>query len=712
VRPHVVASGAIRYHRAMPRRVPTRSSTPHRLAFAFLIFGLPLGALCVTEMVCRVAGYGGYPPVIERVGSDPGGVWYATSRRGTDTFFDAALSLTGGMRELQFVTPKPPGAVRIALLGESAIQGFPQQLTLTNGAFLESMLHDLWRGERRVEVLNFGATAVASFPVIRILEAVLDHEPDLIVLMVGNNEFYGAYGVASLHSAGTSPLGMRAIRAVRSLGLVQWLRSLRVRDGAAPPRGTLMERVAANRRIAHDDPLRAAASKSLCTHLASMVSRCASRGVPVIVCTVPSNERLAPIGRDLEPPLPPDLRAAFERQLQDAEQRLATDPAAAAEHARAAIALHGTHARAYFVAGEALARLGRFDEAHDAFVRARDLDTMPWRASTAANDAARAAAAGEGAVLCDLEAAFRAQSPGGAIGWDLMDDHVHMSVRGQDLFARAVVRAMSALAEPLAVRAGDVASLPDWETYSGALGRSAFSDFVAATHVKTLFEAPFMRANNAAALARFEARCDSLLAAMTPQDREAAGRWLDPSLHGIADRPIEFVVGAYRMKAGDYAGAAPLFEIARAGVPPLSSWRMELDWYLLRCARHLQDRPTQRDRQLCEEIVRVGELLTQPGRAADAGVLRHLGLAHNLLGNHAAAVAALEPASEGARGMDGWEVVAALADSYVRLGRPDDARRLLTRATRDPVVAQAAREILARIEGAQGVSRGGAEPTR
>src|SRR5439155_15127526 len=108
-----------------------------------------------------------------------------------------------------------------------------------------------------------------------------------------NNEFYGAYGVASLHRAGTSPAGMRLVRAARGLGLGQWLEGL-----MAPPVSEtagralrVMEAVAGDRQIGPDDPLRRAAARTLRAHLAEMVALCGRRRVPVIVCTVPVNER-------------------------------------------------------------------------------------------------------------------------------------------------------------------------------------------------------------------------------------------------------------------------------------------------------------------------------------------------------------------------------------------------------------------------------------
>jgi hypothetical protein len=126
------------------------------------------------------------------------------------------------MRVLHFITPKPPDTVRIVLLGGSAAQGFPQPLPLTNGSFLQAMLRQIWGESQKVEVLNLSATALASFPVLHILDEVLEHDPDLVIVMAGNNEFYGAYGIASL------PRGMRSSRGMH---VQRWLRSLAVTQG-------------------------------------------------------------------------------------------------------------------------------------------------------------------------------------------------------------------------------------------------------------------------------------------------------------------------------------------------------------------------------------------------------------------------------------------------------------------------------------------------
>jgi len=358
--------------------------------------------------------------------------------------------------------------------------------------------------------------------------------------------------------------------------------------------------------------------------------------------------------------------------------------------------LWSEHARAHYILGRALTTIGEEKEALEAYVRARDLDTMPWRATSPAQGAVRAAAR-TGAVFCDMEAAFRAESPGGAIGWELLDDHVHMSLRGQALFARTLAGAMASLPEPLHVDRAELDRLPAWEGYALGLGHSVYSDYLAATHLKTLFNIPFMKRSNEMAARHYRDRCQDLLAGMDPVDSLAIERWHDPRLHGATERPVEFVVGLYRMAEGDYATAAGLFRVARASVSLISLWRLELSWRLLTCNRHLRDEPTPEDERLGREVIRIGELLNQNAGTENPQVLRYLGLGYNLAGDHTAAVECLEKVAVDERGRDGWEVVAALVDSYQQLGRADSALALLNRATLDSGMAPSARRMLKQL---------------
>jgi tetratricopeptide (TPR) repeat protein len=650
---------------------------------------LPLALVMLAEGALRVAGYGGYPPIIDDVGVFKGRHWYTTNRVGTDTFFSPGQPRTGGMRVLHFTTPKPPGTVRIVLLGGSAAQGFPQPLPLTNGAFLQAMLRQIWGESQRIEVLNFGATAVASFPVARFLDEVLEHDPDLVVVMAGNNEFYGAYGVASLPAALRSPAGMRIARWLGSLGVTQGLSELlaSLGSGDSADDRSLMELMGVSRAFDPASPERRAAARSLQTHLTQMVRSCKDAGIPVILCTVPTNERaVAPIGAA-------ESSVDVTTTLTTAVSRMERDAAGAEHTAREVLVQDERLSVAHFVLARALTALGRHDEALEHYGRARDLDALPWRADSAAREAILAASQ-HGAVLCDMENAFRDASPNGAIGWELMDDHVHLSLAGQALFAKTILRALSEFEGSLHVDAGQVAALGDWSEWADRLGRSVYTDYVAAARVRSVFEVAFMRQNNEAAYRRFDRLCRSYLDSMSAIDHKALERWRDPELHGATERPLSYVVGAFRFAQGDYPAALRLFSSAMTSVPPISAWRLQLIWYYLQCRRHLADEPAPGDIQLCREAIAIGEMLKRFGHENEPDVLRYLGLASNMAGNHEVAIENLEAALRRLDGPDAWEVVAALADSYVQTGQQARARALLQQASRDPGMAERAKNLL------------------
>ncbi|HRX87689.1 MAG TPA: hypothetical protein P5572_21900, partial [Phycisphaerae bacterium] len=457
------------------------------------------------ELAARLSGHGGYPPVIRHVGNDGQRDWYTTYRPGVDTFFYSKRSITGGMHTVNFTEPKAPDTVRILFLGGSAMQGYPYERASTNGAILEAMLNDAWAGKRRAEVLNLGATAMASFPARTFLDEMLPHHLDLVVIMTGNNEFYGAYGVSSLHTAGTTPAGMRVARWVRRLGLVQWMVDTFVHEPTdkAIRSQPLMERVAANQHVGPEDPLRDRARDVLTADLTYMVERCRQHNVPVMVCTLPVNERdLAPIGVD-DPPSDPAAAAAVADAM--TAGAAAADPVSAAVEYELAIKLSPLAARPHYLLGRAYAQSGDDVAALAEYTQARDLDTMPWRANSWCNTIARTMST-RGAIVCEMEDFMRAHSPHGAVGWELMCDHVHLTARGQALFAECIAREMTKLAEPLHVDAEALAALPSWEHYVDAGGTEIYEDFVAESRMRTLFKIPFMQHNNPEALARCQAR--------------------------------------------------------------------------------------------------------------------------------------------------------------------------------------------------------------
>ena len=611
-----------------------------RRLFIAITMGVPVMALLVLELALRLFGWGGYPPFIRDAGEvRPGERLFLVEPAATKPYFFANPTRPGYAEETNFVMPKPAGTVRIFLVGESAAKGYPQPRNLAMSAFLRAMLEDAWPG-RTVEVINMGTTAVASFPLVAMMEEVVQCDPDLVIIYAGNNEFFGAYGTASINSVGTMPTwALPLMRAARGLAIVQAFDAM-VHRGADEDR-TLMEQMVGESVVAADSPLRAAAARNLGTHVGQMIDIAKGAGVPVLVCTTASNESgLAPLGEG----------EAAAARFAEARQRAASGDRAAARQA---------------------------------FLDARDLDTMPWRPIRATEDAIRSAATERGAPLCDIAAAFRDMSAEGAAGWDLLDDHVHLSVRGQAEAARAMVRSMVTLPPPLAVDASAVDALAPWQDYAARLGTNPYDDYRVNHTLRVLFGVPFMRRTNPAAFARFDEACRALESRMPPQVLAAAREWQTGRVHAGALRPLTGMVARILIRENRVPEAASLYEIALSQVPDYNSWHLEFTYFLLACRERLKGALDERDRELAADAIDQGRFLLSHGFSESGMAERYVGRLLQLRGEWAEAIPFLEAARPKMSAEDLVACDQALVLSYTRAGRTADAMGLIERGIRE-----------------------------
>jgi len=662
-----------------PQSAPSARPGPSRrkrVLFAFIAVLLPIIGLACLEGITRLAGYGGYAPTFTVAGQSPHGAVVITDKSGPATFFYVNRDRPGSIDENAFLSPKPPDTVRVILSGESAMKGFPEPRGFSSGVILEQMLQDFWPN-KHVEVINIGTTAIASFPMLEILTEGLNYEPDLVVLYGGNNEFFGAYGVASLNRAGRSPAAMRFQRAARSLGLVQWITSLFDRPKSREGK-TLMEVMIGQSFIPRNDSLRAAAASSVHDNTAEMIRRCRARRVPVIVCSLPSNERdLAPLGLPDLDDLSDDDRARVQALVDEGVARAEADPAAAIELLEAALKICPAHARAHFLLGKARFAVKDTSGAAADFQAAIDFDTMPWRAPGPVNDAVARAAAEQGATLCDLRNEFRAASPGGCIGWELMDDHVHPSLKGQALIARAIVNSMTALPGPLHVDPEALKRLPDDDAYLRRLGDNPYDRCAVAQTLRLLYTIPFFVQTNPQALQRFDAFVKQLRETMGSGAIAAFEEWKKPETHpGGQQRPISGMVARAFVKEGNFARAEPLFVVAIRCVPPYSDWNIEYTYFLLACREKMHGKLSPEDRRLADAAIERGQFLLKHGRGQSALVERHIGRLHQLRGEFAESIPFLKRAHNQLSNMDRVAVDMALIDAYLRTGDRASAKAL------------------------------------
>ncbi len=680
-----------------PSRPPLTPA--RRRLFTILAVALPFLVLAAAEGGLRLWGWGGYPAFLRTVGPLPSGEEVClVEPAASKPYFFANPDRPGYAEQTNFLMPKPPGTVRIFLFGESAAKGYPQPRNLSMAAFLQAMLSEIWP-ECRVEIIDMGTTAVASFPITYMVQDALRFDPDLFIFYTGNNEFFGAYGVASINAAGRlPPWALRGLRALRGLAVVQaldtWLNSGRGGDR------TLMEQMIGRTFLPADSPLRAAAARNLQANLEEMLAAARSAGIPTLVCTTASNESgLAPLGED-------DLRGLGEdqvRQVQSllaaAKDALATEPAKALAKTGEILTTAPGSATAWFLRGRALAATGDLPAAREAFLKARDLDTMPWRPISATEEAIRRAAETGGAVLCDVAGEFRRQSPQGATGWALADDHVHLSVQGQAAAARTMVGAMEKLPGGLAVDPTRVAALPEWPDLAKRLGTNFYDDYRVNHNLRVLFGVPFMRRSNPEAFARFDAACRAAEEAMPPKVRTEARRWQTMNPHAGGLRPLTAMVARVLLAGGQTAEALPLYELARRQVPDYTSWYLEYVYFTLACRERLQGRLTEKDRAEAAGAIAQGRFLLAHGDSKTGLTERYIGRLHQLTGDWEGAIPFLLAARPRMNAEDLVACDQALVLSYVRTGRLAEAAALVEDGLRNsgrfaPLYRQLQKQVL------------------
>ena len=340
-----------------------------------------------------------------------------------------------------FAREKSSQIYRIFCLGGSTTAGFPFDGQVPFPQQLRYLLSETYP-EKRFEVINLGITAVNSYTVLDLLPEVLAQSPDLIVIYMGHNEFYGAYGSASAVSLGQSGGLVRFYLRLERFHLVQMLKRMVQAFTPAPqaPAGdrTLMESISADRAIGYGSEKYRRTLHNYRDNLGLILSQCAGRKVPVLLSNLVSNVRdLPPFGDANTGGTTINGLLARGDSLYRAGQFVA---------ARKAYLLawesDSSAARLWYRLGHTALQLGDSAQAAHYLYGARDRDAVRFRASGEVNRIIREAAERHQASFIDMEGRFRRRSPGGLPGNHLFCDHLHPDPQGYYLMANAFYEAI------------------------------------------------------------------------------------------------------------------------------------------------------------------------------------------------------------------------------------------------------------------------------
>ena len=341
-------------------------------------------------------------------------------------------------RPYAFPVVKGPGTFRIFVLGESAAYGDPDP-AYGFSRYLEVMLRERYPSVN-FEVINTGITAINSHVILRIAKDVARYQPDLFIIYAGNNEVVGPYGPGTVLTAPAMTLpAIRASIFVRSTRLGQ-LVSKALRPKKQPAKQWRGMEMFLDRQVPADSPMMRHVYTNFESNLRDIVAAAQDSGARVIVSTVGTNLKdCAPFGSEHRKGLSAqDLEAWSARVQEGASLESSGAYREALQPYMAAAQIDPEYAELQFRIARCLYQLGDYKSAKEHFIRARDLDTLRFRADSRINQTIRsvAAKAGSRVELIDAAATFAQDSPNGIPGNDLLYEHVHMTPHGNYVLAQ------------------------------------------------------------------------------------------------------------------------------------------------------------------------------------------------------------------------------------------------------------------------------------
>jgi tetratricopeptide (TPR) repeat protein len=350
---------------------------------------------------------------------------------------------------------KPQGTFRVFVLGESAAMGDPDP-AYAFSRYLEVMLRERYPS-MKFEVVNTGSVAINSHVLLPIARGLAEQRPDVFIIYSGNNEVVGPYGPGTaLTSSGMSLPVIRTSIFVRSTRIGQLLTKV----GTQKKEWGGME-MFLDKQVRESSPLMKDSYANFERNLRDTVAVARGSGARVIISTVATNLKdcgpfsslhREDLGQD-------DLRSWTEMVRQGADLESARSYAEALRFYQAAKKIDDQFAELEFRMARSLWMQGDSARARAHFLRARDLDTLRFRADSKINDINRSVASlSPGAELVDAEAIFSKESPNGIIGSELVYEHVHMTPLGNYLLARAM---FFQIASKLPAQAGHSPQEPD-----------------------------------------------------------------------------------------------------------------------------------------------------------------------------------------------------------------------------------------------------------
>ena len=296
---------------------------------------------------------------------------------------------------------KKENSFRVFVVGASSAAGYPYLSSASFSKFIRKKLEILYT-EKIIEVANFSVSAINSYTIRDLMPELLQKKPDLVLIYLGHNEYYGALGVGSLESLGSSRFVVNTTLWLNKFKTVELIRNIvKALSGIFSSEteitgGTMMAQLAKDKLIEYNSDIYWDGIHQFEGNLRDILSMCKEANVPVIVSTIASNLKdQKPFVSVKDSKYPPADQIFF-----DAKNTLKT---------------------------------GETDSAKGLFIYAKELDALRFRAPEAINNVIIQLCKEFNFPIVRSDSILNEVSPNGIVGDNLMTDHLHPNVKGYQL---------------------------------------------------------------------------------------------------------------------------------------------------------------------------------------------------------------------------------------------------------------------------------------
>jgi tetratricopeptide (TPR) repeat protein len=420
---------------------------------------LPLVVLVVViESILALAGFealdGDQDPYLGFTSEIP--LFEATRGEDGQRVWRTAESKRRFFNDQRFALRKREGVKRIFCLGGSTTYGRPHHDPTSFCGWLREYLIAV-EPEVHWEVVNAGGISYASYRVANVARELAGYEPDLLIVYTGHNEFLEDRTYGELRDR---PVWLRKVDLAlrRSRLYSEMSKVLRPEPEQLDAEVTTrLDRSIGPNAYRRDDAWRRAVIDHFRMNLDRIVAIASDAGSELVFVSPADNLRdCTPFKSEAAAELAEAERVRFASLMDRA--RSSSEPRPLLE---AAVEIDPRHAEALFLLGRALLADGENAAAERTFVRARDEDVCPLRALSPMVEIVREVAEANGVARVDYPALIDAASGPGVLvrGADWFLDHVHPTVEGHGLLARALLEQVVELGWVDRDRAADVAAL-------------------------------------------------------------------------------------------------------------------------------------------------------------------------------------------------------------------------------------------------------------